>query len=75
VDLTVTERRFLWAGTALAGLLHLLAPGVLLSVARAGYRALLDVEFTPQSAARRRVRVAGVGLLALAAAVRRYLDD
>ncbi|WP_336336106.1 hypothetical protein [Haloarcula brevis] len=74
MDLTRTERRLLWTGTALAGVLHLLVPGLLLSVARLGYRWILSVAFTPQEGSHRRVRLLGVGLLAVAAALRRLFD-
>ena len=74
MDLTRTERRLLWAGTALAGVLHLLVPGLLLSLARLGYRWVLSVEFTPQQGSRRRVRLLGVGNLVFAAVLRRLLD-
>ncbi|AAV47635.1 hypothetical protein BDK61_0270 [Haloarcula quadrata] len=74
MDLTRTERRLLWVGTALAGALHLLVPGLLLSMAQLGYRWVLSVEFTPQDGARRRVRLLGVGNLIVAAILRRLLD-
>ncbi|AEM55789.1 hypothetical protein HISP_00860 [Haloarcula hispanica N601] len=74
MDLTRTERRLLWVGTALAGALHLLVPGLLLSLARLGYRWVLSVEFTPQDGAHRRVRLLGVGNLVVAAVLRRLLD-
>ncbi|WP_324760293.1 hypothetical protein [Haloarcula montana] len=69
--LSTTERRLLWLGTALVGVIHLLVPGLLLRTARFGYRTGLAVEFRPRSGARKRVRAVGVGLLALAAVVRR----
>ncbi|KAA9399273.1 hypothetical protein Har1130_13895 [Haloarcula sp. CBA1130] len=74
MDLTRTERRLLWTGTALAGVVHLLVPGLLLSLARLGYRWVLAVEFTPQEGSRRRVRLLGVGFLAVAAALKRLLE-
>lgn len=52
-----------------AGVAHLLIPGRLLAVARAGYR-LLDVEFRPGETATRRVRAVGLGMLAAALAAR-----
>jgi len=74
MDLTRTERRLLWTGAALAGVVHLLVPGLLLSMARLGYRWVLAVEFTPQEGSRRRVRLLGVGFLAVAAALKRLLE-
>jgi hypothetical protein len=74
MDLTRTERRLLWTGTALAGVLHLLVPGLLLSMAQLGYRWVLAVEFTPQKGARRRVRLLGVAFLAIAVGLKRILD-
>ncbi|RLM96677.1 hypothetical protein [Haloarcula sp. Atlit-7R] len=74
MDLTRTERRLLWVGTALAGALHLLVPGLLLSSARLGYRWVLAVEFAPQEKSRRRVRLLGVAFLAIAAALKRLLE-
>ncbi|EMA25764.1 MULTISPECIES: hypothetical protein [Haloarcula] len=71
MDLTGTERRLLWTGTALAGVLHLLVPGTLLSLARLGYRWVLAVEFRPQERSRRRVRLLGVAFLATAAVLKR----
>jgi hypothetical protein len=73
MDLTGTERRLLWTGPALAGVLHLLVPGVLLSLAEVGYRRVLAVEFTPQDGARRRVRLLGVANLVVAAVLKRLL--
>jgi hypothetical protein len=74
MDLTGTQRRLLWAGTALAGVLHLLVPGLLLSLARLGYRWVLAVEFTPTAESRHRVRLLGVAFLAIAAVLKRILD-
>jgi hypothetical protein len=74
MDLTRTERRLLWTGTALAGVLHLLVPGLLLSMARLSYRWVLAVEFTPQKGARRRVRLLGVAFLAIAVVLKQILD-
>ncbi|MFB6117337.1 hypothetical protein [Halosegnis sp.] len=61
--LTDTERRLLAGGLLVAALAHLLIPDRLLATARRGYR-LLGVEFRPTSAATRRVRLVGGGLLA-----------
>lgn len=73
MDLTETERRVVWLGTLLAGVAHLVAPGLLLATARRGYRRVLAVRFDPEEGARRRVRGVGLALLALAAALRRLL--
>ena len=64
----------LWVASALAGLVHLLVPGLLLRSAELGYRLVLQVEFDPKPGAKRRVRLVGVGLLALGAVLRRLLD-
>jgi hypothetical protein len=69
--LSRTDRRLLSLGTALAGLVHLLVPGLLLRTARCGYRWVLAVEFRPRDGARRRVRVVGMALLAVSAVLRR----
>ncbi|MFB6224560.1 MAG: hypothetical protein ABEH86_12930 [Haloarcula sp.] len=61
------SRRLLWTGTTLAGVLHLLVPGLLLSMARLGYRWVLAVEFIPQDRSRHRVRLLGVAFLVLTA--------
>jgi len=74
MDLTGTQRRLLWTGATLAGVLHLLVPGLLLSLARLGYRWVLAVEFTPTAESRRRVRLLGVAFLAVAAVLERILD-
>lgn len=73
MDLTDTERRLVWLGTALAGLAHLLVPGLLLRTAKLGYRYALAVEFDPKQGAKLRVRLAGVGFLALSKFLRRLL--
>ena len=66
--------RLLWVGAALAGVVHLLVPGVLLWTGRVAYKWVLSVEFEPKLGAKRRVRLVGVGFLAAAAALRRLLD-
>ncbi|GCF13572.1 hypothetical protein Harman_15070 [Haloarcula mannanilytica] len=71
MDLTGTERRLLWTGTALAGVVHLLVPGLLLSTAQLGYRWALAVEFEPTTESRRRVRLLGVAFLGFAAVLKR----
>lgn len=47
-----------------AGLAHLLAPGILLAIASRGYRQFLRVEFEPGLGAPRRVRLVGIGMIA-----------
>jgi len=69
-----TERTLLWVVSALAGVVHLLAPGVLLRLAGRAYRLVLAVEFDPKPGAKRRVRLVGLGFLAVAAVLRRLLD-
>ena len=66
--------RLLWVGAALAGVVHLLVPGLLLWAGRLSYRLALRVEFDPKPGAKRRVRLVGLGFLAVAALVRRLLD-
>jgi hypothetical protein len=71
LELTRTESRvgrLLLAGN---GLLHLLAPGLLLGLASLAYDLALDVRFEPGEGARRRVRLVGAALLAAAVATRR----
>lgn len=74
MDLTKMERRLLWIGTVSAGVLHLLMPGVLLSMAQLGYRWVLAVEFTPKSGSRQRVRLLGIVFLALGAILKQMFD-
>lgn len=57
------------AGLILLGLVHLLAPGPLLAAARTGYDRLLNVEFVPDPAAMRRVRLVGLVMLAVGTVV------
>lgn len=54
-------------GAALAGLVHLVAPGRLLATARWGYDTVLAVEFRPRDPAVRRVRLLGLCFLVAAA--------
>ncbi|MDS0260347.1 hypothetical protein NDI56_13165 [Haloarcula sp. S1CR25-12] len=72
--LSDTERRLVWLASGLAGLVHLLVPGLLLRLARVAYRWGLAVEFDPKSGAKRRVRLVGVGFLLFAAVLRRLLQ-
>jgi len=66
--------KLLWVGAALAGAVHLLVPGVLLWAGRWSYRLFLRVAFEPKPGAKRRVRLVGLGFLAVAAVFRRLLD-
>ena len=66
--------RLLWVGAALAGVVPLLFPGLLLGAGRWSYRLFLRVEFDPKPGAKRRVRLVGLGLLAVAATLRRRLE-
>jgi len=67
--------KLLWVGAALAGAIHLLLPGLLLWTGRVAYKWFLAVEFDPKPGAKRRVRLVGLGFLAVAAAIRRLLDS
>jgi hypothetical protein len=69
VETTDRDRRLAAAGLALVAAAHLLAPGLLLRAARAGYGLALDVRFEPRAGARRRVRLLGLafGVAALVA--------
>lgn len=57
----------------LAGVVHLLAPRLLLWLARRVYATVLDVEFSPGAATTRRVRGLGVAMI-LAGAHLLYYD-
>jgi hypothetical protein len=69
MDCSDTERRLAIVGLALVGIGHLLVPGELLRAARYGYGRVLDVEFSPRGGAPRRVRLLGVLMVSLAAAL------
>lgn len=56
-------------GLAALGVVHLLAPRVLLAVARGLYRAVLDVGFEPTERSPRRVRLVGVCMVAVGVAM------
>ncbi|MFC4357601.1 hypothetical protein ACFO0N_06510 [Halobium salinum] len=74
LDLTRTES---WLGRLFLlgnGLVHLLAPGLLLWLASVGYDRALDVRFEAGDDSKRRVRLVGAGFLAAAALVRRRRD-
>jgi hypothetical protein len=60
-------RRGAELAAALAGLVHLAAPGRLLATARWGYDTVLAVEFRPRAPAVRRVRLLGLCFLLVAA--------
>jgi hypothetical protein len=66
--------KLLWVGAAVAGVVHLLVPGLLLWAGRWSYRLALRVAFEPKPGAKRRVRLVGLGFLAVAAVLRRLLD-
>jgi hypothetical protein len=55
----------------LVGLAHLLLPDLVLDLARTAYGRTLDVVLLPRDGATRRVRLAGVALVALGLAVAR----
>jgi len=59
-------------GLVLAGLVHLLVPGVLLSTGRVAYDFGLDVRFEPQERARSRVRAVGLAMVAAGAHLAYY---
>jgi hypothetical protein len=61
-DLSVLAR-LATAGSAVAGLIHLLIPGRLLSMADWGYDRILAVDFQPRENATRRVRLIGAAML------------
>jgi len=66
--------RLLWVASGLAGVVHLAVPGVLLRSAELAYRWFLAIEFDPKPGASGRVRLVGLGFLAVAAVLRRLLD-
>lgn len=72
--LSETDLWLLSLGAALVGVVHLLIPGILLKTARWGYRWILAVEFDPKPGATGRVRLVGLGFLAVAAVLRRLSD-
>ena len=75
MNLSDTERTLLWVGSALAGMVHLLAPGPLLWLGKLAYRWGLAVEFDPKPGAKRRVRLFGAAFLTLAVVLRRLFDN
>ncbi|MEF8851369.1 MAG: hypothetical protein V5A44_01870 [Haloarculaceae archaeon] len=64
--------RPLGVGLVLAGLAHLLAPGVLLWTARVAYDRVLDVRFEPRDSAPNRVRLVGAAMVATGAHLAYY---
>ena len=74
VRLTDRERRLGEFLVAVAALVHLLAPRLLLGLATRAYRLGLAVEFEPTEAAPRRVRLVGVGMAVALAVARRVAD-
>ncbi|MFC6756799.1 MULTISPECIES: hypothetical protein [Haloarcula] len=74
MKLSDTERTVLWVASAFAGLVHLALPGLLLWLGGLAYRWVLRVEFDPKPGAKRRVRLVGLGFLAVAVVLRRLLD-
>lgn len=46
-----------------AGIVHIVAPRLLLKMAEQGYRIALAVDFTPNNRSTRRVRAVGVGMV------------
>lgn len=71
LELPAREKRLAVVGLALSGVVHLLAPGVLLRIARRSYGFWLDVAFEPRSNAARRVRLVGLASLLAAVLARR----
>lgn len=67
LDLTDAERRLAAISLAASGVLHLLVPSRLLAAAGRGYDLALDVTFSPNDGATRRVRLVGLAILALTA--------
>lgn len=47
----------------IAGIVHILAPRLLLKMAEKGYKMALAVDFTPNSRSTRRVRAVGIGMV------------
>jgi hypothetical protein len=58
--------------SALAGLLHLVAPDTLLKLASWSYDSVLAVRFQPRKNATRRVRLVGVAMLVFAPVLTRF---
>jgi len=64
---TTAAPRPLGALFVLAGIAHLLVPGLLLWLARLGYERVLGVEFRAREHATCRVRLVGIGMIAAGA--------
>jgi hypothetical protein len=71
LDLTSGERRLLAAALGAFGLAHVLAPRLLVRGARVVYDYGLDVRFLAGESTDRRVRLAGLAMLAAAVVWRR----
>jgi hypothetical protein len=67
LDLTDGEHRLLAAALGAFGLVHLVVPGLLVRGARVAYHYGLDVRFLAGESTDRRVRLAGLAMLAAAA--------
>lgn len=50
-----------------SGLVHAVAPGLMLRLGRAGYGAVLNAEFRPRDGSKRRVRLIGLAMAATGA--------
>jgi hypothetical protein len=72
---TTRALRGVGVGLAALGIVHLLAPRVLLEAARRLYRRVLRVRFESTEHSARRVRAIGVCMLAVAAALARCSRD
>jgi hypothetical protein len=64
---TLRRPRITGALLVVTGLIHIVAPEVLLGLARQGYGSILKVKFDPLPEATTRVRMLGVGWLAAGA--------
>ena len=67
--MSLGRTRLAGVGLVAAGLLHLLAPRLLLWLARHGYRLTLRVHLAPGEGAPRRVRLVGLGMLTVGVAL------
>jgi hypothetical protein len=69
MDVSDTDRQLAILGLAVVSIVHLLVPGRLLQTARYSYSWILDVDFSPRDGAKRRVRLLGILLAGVAAAL------
>ena len=74
IDISRAEGRLGLVGLVVFGLAHVLAPRLLLRVARGVYGRTLDIEFVARRGAPWRVRLVGLGSLVAAACGWRLLD-